>query len=61
MEQTTKDWQMDVIPAQCIKFKLVKTALGRQINGVQIETIESASDIVEDAVEMARIKNWRHI
>ena len=50
MEQTIKEWQSDVIPAQCIRFKLIKTALGTKINGVEVEHIQTADEIVQEAL-----------
>jgi hypothetical protein len=43
------EWQQDVIPAQCLRFKLIKTALGTKINGVEVEHIQTAEEIVESA------------
>ena len=45
------EWQSEVIPAQCIKFKLIKNALGTQINGVQVETIETAEKLCQEPLK----------
>lgn len=44
-------WQSNVIPKECIKFRLDKNEQGTKINGVTIKSIPDAQKLVEEPLK----------